>query len=76
MFTKFSMYPIRWHRGSKDSNPNQTYSSGRVTVTLSLFNFSTWVLAQIVENREVCLVNYFQVLGIIFRKIMTKTDLP
>ena len=56
-----------------------------IRVTLTIFNFNTGFLAQIVENRETRLSRQF--LGprdnfskiyyeIFFRKIITKTDLP
>ena len=49
------------------------YLRRRITVTLSIFNFSTCFLAQIVENRGGVLLNHFYVLGIFFWKVMTKT---
>jgi hypothetical protein len=50
--------------------------STRITVTSSIFNFSTRFFAQIVENRETQLSSLFLCPGdIFFRKVMTKTDL-
>jgi hypothetical protein len=49
--------------------------STRITVTLSIFNFSTRFFAQIVENRETQLSSLFLGSGDIFRKVITKTDL-
>ena len=49
--------------------------STRITVTLSIFNFSTRFFAQIVENRKTQLYSLFLGPGDIFRKVMTKTDL-
>ena len=40
----------------------------RITVTLSIFNFSTWFFAQIVENRETQLSSLFLGPGDIFSK--------
>jgi hypothetical protein len=48
----------------------------RITVTLSIFNFSTRFFVQIVENRETQLSSLFLGPGnIFFRKVMTETDL-
>ena len=49
--------------------------STRITVTSSIFNFSTRFFAQIVENRETQLSSLFLAPGDFFRKVMTKTDL-
>jgi hypothetical protein len=45
----------------------------RITVTSSIFNFSTRFFAQIVENRETQLSSPFLGPGDNFRKVMTKT---
>ena len=44
------------------------YLRRRITVTLSIFNFSSWFLAQIVENRGGVFLNHFYVMGIFFLK--------
>ena len=50
-----------WHQRSETIKPVRYYRGGplervicstRITVTLSIFNFSTWFFAQIVENQE------------------------
>ena len=47
----------------------------QIAGTLSIFNFSTWFLAQIVENREMCLSRPFLVPGDNFSKSYDETQI-
>jgi hypothetical protein len=64
--TKFTVVHValRYRGGS----PVMVICSTRITVTLSIFNFSTRFFAQIVENRETQLSSHFLGPGDIFPK--------
>ena len=66
-------YAVRYRKGP----PGRVIWVTLITVTLSIIIFGSLFSADCRESRDASLCrDHFYVLGIIFRKVMTKTDLP